>query len=534
MLTLALMEMAAASLIVALASRLTAPGEKHGLVALSLFCVVVFVIKGGLALFDSFMQNRWIQALIVDFKKRLMERYTRMDYAHQIMRNSGQSLAILNHDVDFWMRIGLSSTGIMLSEGTVFLIIMMFLLYLQPWITLILLALFSILGFVFIRVLSPMFRRWGKTMHRTAEQGHHQALQILQSYKDILIFGKTGYFISLYQAQSLQRAQVTVKSAMAQVIPRVSIESIFVMFFAGLVVAFSALNYNFNELTTVLSAYLYAGFRLLPGLNRTLIQFSNIRVAEASIDKVVSELNAPAYDSAYSSSPGLTFNHSILLRDVTYRYPGTDRDVLRNVDLEIRKGEYIGIIGETGSGKSTLFHLLLGLLIPSAGQVLIDGQYPASSLEWHHKVGYAAQNFHLIDGSVADNIAFGVSPGERDADLIRAALKDAQLDDFITRLPAGLETEIGEKGVLISGGERQRIALARALYRKPEILMLDEATSALDRETESSIMQAIMALKARGLTIITVTHRVDTLQGTDRVLNIEDGHISSEHSRTGS
>lgn len=525
MLCLALTEIAAAGLIVSMARMLTTPGKESLLVPMALGCVVVFVFKAGMALLDSRTQSRWIQAVVLDFKMRLIRRYTKMDYARQIMMNSGQSLSVLYNDVDTWLRVGLSSLGIMLSEACVFVILMGFLLTLQPGITGVLLALFGGMGFLFVRYLAPSFKKWGRGIHDTAQKGYNQALQILQSYKDILIFGKTDYFVTQYQEQSRLRAEIGVKSAVAQVIPRITIETTFIFFFAGVVIAFSLIGGSIQDLTVLLSAYLYAGFRMLPGLNRVLIQLSNVRLAEASVQRIVNELQSPGHESIYLSTPDLTFRNTINVENLSYRYPSAEGDTLVNANFVVNKGEFIGIIGETGSGKSTLLHLMLGLLSPTAGQVRIDGRYPAQSREWHAKVGYAAQNFHLIDGSIADNIAFGVAKEDRDAVLLQSAIHDAQLEQFLSRLPQGLDTQIGEKGALISGGERQRIALARALYRKPEILMLDEATSALDLETEASIMQAIAKLKDRGMTLVAVTHRLDTLRIADRVLTMEKGRI---------
>lgn len=529
MMILAFSEIIAASLIVAIATQITSPdGNPAFLAWLAIGCLVVFILKGIIALTDSYVQNRWIQTLILDFKKRLITRYTQMDYAHQVTMNSSRSLSVLYNDADVYMRMGLTSVGVLLSETTVFFVLMCFLMYLQPVITIILLGMFSLFGLVFVKRLMPVFKVWGKIVQETVQAGYEAALLILQSYKDILIFGKTDYFVKRYMDQSVLRAQVAVKAAVSQVIPRVSLEIVFILFFVGLVLAFLWTGNEISNLATVLSAYLYAGFRLLPSLNRMIIQINSIKMSEASIERIVSEMQSPYHKGVYVSEPQLTFDHKIGIQNVSFSYPNKEKTVLDQINLEISKGEFIGIIGETGSGKSTLLHLILGLLLPSNGDILIDGKYIASSCEWHSKIGYAAQDFHLIDGSIADNIAFGVSVEDRDIERVKAVIKDAQLDRFVDSLPGGLETTIGEKGVLISGGERQRIALARALYPKPEILMLDEATSALDLDTEKSIMDAVITLKDKDMTIIAVTHRLDTLKKADRVITIEKGQITKD------
>lgn len=524
--TLSLVEMLAAGLIVAMASHITGVESADGLIALSFICVFVFAAKGGIALLDSYVQNKWVQDLILDFKQRLIERYTRMDYAYYTTMKSGRSISILYNDADIYMRMGLTAMGILLSESCVFIILMAFLLYLQPTITAVLLAMFVGLGIVFIRYLSPIFKKWGRAVQDTAEKGYEEAIRILQSYQDILIFGRAAYFIDRYMKQSLERARVTIKSSVAQILPRTGIELIFVTFFAGIVLYFSASQQDLSELTTILSAYLYAGFRMLPGLNRVLIQINTIKLSEPSIARVIDELNAPSHESIYENAPGLTFNDRIEIKNISYEYPGTSRrGGLQDVNLIIHKGEFVGIVGETGSGKSTLLHILLGLIKPQQGRVLIDGQFPPHSRQWHQKIGFVSQNFQLLDGAIADNIAFGLPPEMRDTSRIEEVIHETCLESFIQNLPEGVNTRIGERGVLISGGERQRIALARALYNNPDIIMLDEATSALDLETEASIMQTISSLRDKSLTIIAVTHRPDTLKNADRILMIEQGRV---------
>lgn len=529
MLALALSEIVAASLIVAMAVQMTSPEpDVQLLFVLSLSCLSVFVIKGAIALADSYVQSQWIQKLILDFKELLIRRYTKMSYAQQINTNSSDSLSVLYNDADVYMRIGLTSMGILLSETAVFIVLLGFLFYLQPIITGVLILVFSLLGIVFIKILMPVFKRWGVVVQETVKAGYKTALMILQSYKDILIFGKIDYFVQKYMDQSVLRAQVAVKAAVAQVIPRVILEIVFILFFVGLVIAFLSLGYEITTLTTVLSAYLYAGFRLLPSLNRMMVQVSNVKMSEASLGRIVEEITSPANESKYLSEPHLRFDNAIAIRGLSFAYKGKDSPVLKDIDLTIKKGEFIGIIGETGSGKSTLLLFILGLLEPDSGSVMIDYQFYPHSFEWHQKIGYAAQDFQLVDGTIEENIAYGVPGTEIDRDRVEKVIEHAKLKKFIDSLPKKLETNIGEKGVLISGGERQRIALARALYRKPEVLILDEATSALDLDTEKAIMEAIQELKDESLTIIAVTHRLDTLKHADRVVKIEKGTISYE------
>jgi ATP-binding cassette subfamily C protein len=187
--------------------------------------------------------------------------------------------------------------------------------------------------------------------------------------------------------------------------------------------------------------------------------------------------------------------------------------------LEIKKGESIGIVGETGSGKSTFIDLLLGLLRPTQGIILVDKQYPVNAKQWHEKIGYVPQSIYLTDDTIEANIAFGLEADMIDAGRLLQVIKEAQLEDFVQKLPDGVQTVVGERGVRLSGGERQRIAIARALYRNPEVLIFDEATSALDTETEARLMETINAV-SKDRTVIMVAHRLSTLEKCDRVVRM--------------
>jgi ATP-binding cassette subfamily B protein len=210
---------------------------------------------------------------------------------------------------------------------------------------------------------------------------------------------------------------------------------------------------------------------------------------------------------------------------------GTGRPVvLEGVDLDIRKGDRIGIIGTTGSGKSTAIDLLMGLLVPTAGAISIDGEnlhapeHPERLLAWRASIGNVPQNIYLSDSSILENIAFGVPTDQIDFPRVRQVAKEAQVASFIESTPYGYATKVGERGISLSGGQRQRLGIARALYKRPKILVFDEATSALDGETESAVIQAIEKLDKQ-ITIVMIAHRVSTLQKCQKIFEIVDGHI---------
>jgi len=213
-----------------------------------------------------------------------------------------------------------------------------------------------------------------------------------------------------------------------------------------------------------------------------------------------------------------------------FSYPSRKEFSLSEISMKIKKGDFIGIIGETGCGKSTLINLFTGLFKSSKGKIKVDELDIFSNLsEWHKKIGYVPQSIYLTDDTIRKNIAFGLMDADIDDDLVNQAVEKANLTEFIKKLPNGLDTIVGEKGIRVSGGQQQRIGIARALYRDPEILILDEATSSLDQSTEQKIMDSVHFLK-RKKTLIVVTHRLSTVDKCDKVFFIDKGRITKQGS----
>jgi ABC-type multidrug transport system fused ATPase/permease subunit len=304
--------------------------------------------------------------------------------------------------------------------------------------------------------------------------------------------------------------------------------------FGGLVVAvllLAARGRDFSDILPNLGVMALAGYRLLPSLQLLYAQLTQVSSMRHAVDEVYDEFVAAETDktispitSVESVMPATPFrwNNAVALCEVGYRYPGAPRPVLDRLSVVIPKNSSLGVIGPTGSGKSTFVDLLLGLYYPTAGEILIDGQPLTARLlpSWQASIGYVPQDIFLIDDTIARNIAFGLPDEKIDQAALHEACAMAQILDFIeAELHDGFATNVGERGIRISGGQRQRIGLARSLYHRPSLLILDEATSALDMGTEARLLEALRSLSGK-LTMVVAAHRLSAVANCERVIDL--------------
>jgi ABC-type bacteriocin/lantibiotic exporter with double-glycine peptidase domain len=277
-------------------------------------------------------------------------------------------------------------------------------------------------------------------------------------------------------------------------------------------------------------------YRLVPSLNRIILSINSIRSYSftfAHFGKINKELRTHQSDDKETPSPSfqqepLVFDQTIEFKNISFNYPNVEQETLLDLNLTIKKGENIGIIGQSGSGKSTFLNIILRLLQEQQGDVLVDNKKigPENVAAWYKIISYVPQNIYLMEGDIISNIAFGISKDKVDHQLLNYVIDAAQLKTFISSLPNGMYTNIGDKGVKISGGQRQRIGIARALYNKAKILIFDEATSALDSETENQLTDSIRALYDQHITIIIVAHRLETLKYCNKIYKMDTGKLT--------
>jgi ABC-type multidrug transport system fused ATPase/permease subunit len=360
-----------------------------------------------------------------------------------------------------------------------------------------------------------------------------EAHQMLGGIKPVKVHRAEEHFLARFAGHSAIIAKMMARVPIFSNSARYLVEP---LAFGGLVVAvllLAARGRDFSDILPNLGVMALAGYRLLPSLQLLYSQLTQVSSMRHAVDEVYDEFVEAETDR--SVSPAITsdrimpatplrWNDAITLHEVSFRYPAAARPAVNGISLIIAKNTSLGVIGPTGSGKSTLVDLLLGLYQPTKGEILIDGQrlIPTLVPAWQAAIGYVPQDIFLIDDTIARNVAFGLPDNEIDSSRLREACAIAQILDFIeTELAAGFDTIVGERGIRLSGGQRQRVGLARALYHRPSVLILDEATSALDMATEAKLLDALRSL-ADKVTIVVAAHRLSTVTGCDQLIDLRD------------
>lgn len=356
------------------------------------------------------------------------------------------------------------------------------------------------------------------------------ANEALSGIKEIKVQNVERHFQDTFSRQANELARLDSIAHFIKQSPRFFLELLGFSALMGLALYTLATSNNAQETIGVLTLYGVAGIRLMPAVNKVLEGFSNVRYNGALMVMLSKELLAVGRLPEAARGRPLRLETGIVFDDVRFRYEQQDDDVLKGINIRIARNTAIGLVGPTGSGKTTLIDIVMGLLQPTGGRMLVDGREltEAELSGWQSAIGYVPQQIYLLDRSIKENIALGLPDAEIDMAAVRHAARLAHIDDFIeSELPEGYETVVGDRGVRLSGGQRQRIGIARALYHQPSILVLDEATAALDNITESEIAEAIGELGA-STTIITIAHRLSTVRKCDRIFVMHEGRVTAE------
>lgn len=380
-------------------------------------------------------------------------------------------------------------------------------------------------------LINRRLRDLGRLRVAANTQRFKAALEALAGVKELRVLGRLGEYVQRYDAPTQTASRVQAENQILAIAPRYAMELLAVGGLVTVSVMISTMQTGNGELLPILGLYGFAGFRLMPSLQMVFSGFASIRFSMSALEAIedTNELPDRSVDVGAQVPGRIEPNESIKMENVSYSYPGADRPTVSRVSLRIPAGAAIALIGETGSGKTTIADLLLGLIQPLSGTLSIDGvNLSAQNVSvWQRSIGYVPQSIFLADDTIARNIALGLPDNAINMESVRRAARMARIHDFIeSELRFGYDSVIGERGIRLSGGQRQRIGVARALYNDPPVLVLDEATSALDMITERELFEELRALPGRR-TVIMVAHRLATVRNSDRIFLVRGGTIAA-------
>lgn len=504
-------------------------GSLQTLVAALIVVVAVFYLAR--ALFLTWVE--WVKESVIHHSgarvaERLFARYLAADYAFHLRRRSASLIAEVSRSTDAAFQLIAASVVNIFAEVATLTALVAVLVITAPSRTLLAVGLVLLIVGVPVIATRRVWRRWGERAKRFEEQQLHVLQQSLGAVKEVKIAGRESFFEARLRAARRSLAELRRQRAAMSSALRLGIEAILIVSMLIVVLVVTLRGDSGADTVSVLALFAYAGFRAVPSANRIMLNAGYLREGKPFAEAVAADFDQlrPVATRAHTPPPAMDFRQSITCENVSFVYEDAAQPALHGINLTIRAGESVGIVGPTGAGKSTLVDVLLGLLRPTTGRVLIDGDDLAGyERAWQRLIGYVPQDSYLLDDTLRRNIAFGVPDSAIDEERLARACLLAQLDEFVRQLPDELETVVGEDGVRLSGGQRQRVAIARALYQDPEVLVFDEATAALDNLTEREVTRAIARLHGQR-TLIVIAHRLTTVESCDRLVFLRDGKLA--------
>jgi ATP-binding cassette, subfamily B, bacterial PglK len=506
-------------------------GLKERVFFFSILILLFYFIKNLFIAWLNYKINVFAFNTRAQLGNRLFNLYLSKDYKFFMEQNSSKLTNNIHNESNIFCEAALISTLTIITEFLLIFTITLILIIYNPPVTLIVFFMIFLFSALFQSVTKPLIFKWGKKRQEADENRFKILSQGFGGIRELKIFNRLNFFKEKFNIQNNLLGRVSAYHTTMQSFPKLYLEMIAIVSFVILIVTITYTSNNISDLITILSLYGVAAFKMLPAASKVIHSLQNLRFAIPSLERLRDEFyqfsnNPVDVKKEVSFTENLNWN-KISFNKVNFLYEEKGKKIFNNLNFTINKGDKIGILGETGSGKSTFFDLFCGLIDPTDGEILLDKK-KISTIDKNiflKKFGYVSQSIFLFDDTIGNNICFNLEDkNELNNEVINKVLKITKLMDFIYSLNEKLNTKIGERGVKLSGGQRQRIGIARALYKDPEIIILDEATNALDADTEKEIVENIDNYY-KDKTIIYISHNLNTLKKCDMIYEIKNSNI---------
>ena len=505
------------------------------LLSLGIVIIFIYVFKNAFMIFCAYIRSSFSTRFQRDLSVKMLSSYLKHPYQYFLDTNSGEIMRGIHSDVAGAFQI-LVNFFTLIAECLTVIVLGIFLFMSDVFMTVVAMTLAAICLLATILGFKNRMKRAGQRSREAAGLRYQYGYQSVNGIKEIMVLDRKDNFVEQYRdAAALEQKALVVNDVIGACPDRI-LEGVCIGGIIGIVCIRIAGGVELNNFIPVLGLFAMAAFKILPCISKISIRINAIVYAQPNLQGAYQNLKEaneyeeelkkyvlPETDSTMENIEDMRFSSELKIDHVVWRYANTRENVLENIELTVQKGESIALIGAAGAGKTTLADIIMGLLKPQSGTIYMDGvDIFTIPHQWAKIIGYVPQSVFLIDDTVIKNVAFGLKDKQIDDDKVWEALRQAQLKEFVEKLPYRLDTIVGERGVKFSGGQRQRIAIARALYENPDILVLDEATSALDNDTETAVMESIDALQGCK-TLIIVAHRLSTVRNCDKIYEVKDG-----------
>jgi ABC-type multidrug transport system fused ATPase/permease subunit len=512
--------------------KLGANSHQIFLLWVSVVLLGIYLLKNAYLAILTYWQYYFLYEKQVSLSSRLLKSYLNSPYTFHLQRNSAELVRNVTSEIPLIFSGVLVPMLILITEIMVMSCIVLLLAIAEPLSSAIAAIFLGISIFGLNRTIRNQMSGQGLIRQEQSGQMVQWVNQSLGGIKETKVLGREKFFLDAFTRSTEAFGKANFLVGLATQLPNLFIDTVLIAAVL-LIVIFSLIQGRaIQSILPMLSLFAIAALRLMPSAKRIISTITTIRYSKDAVDLIYHDLISldPTSTSRSlvksSQTPSHLFQKSIELKDIYYQYPNASKPSLLGISLSITKGQAIAFVGASGSGKTTLIDVLLGLLMPSQGEILVDGKNILTNVaSWQQQIGYIPQSIYLSDDTIRNNIAFGLVTDEIKEEHVWAALKAAQLEELVHSLPDQLDTLVGERGIRLSGGQRQRIGIARALYHNPEVIIMDEATAALDNTTEREFMQALEAMSGHK-TMIMIAHRLSTVKNCDQLYLIKNGTVA--------